>query len=279
MFEHNGIKYPYFLANQTGNIGTPLVHPTTKQQIAVLGADFAWEDSEPFVRHLNLNLRDERNVRDDESVRRRANVVAQNSRLFADTVQRGWLIEVDEDGSKSEPKEKTREEMLAYPPEIQSQIMDDWLGQFHVERFFPEGQSSVDAMLSTPDKLYFTAKIGNFKNPTHILLFGVNVPNPDQRRAYENDTFQAGSKQEGDKQISTYSIDQAAKIRFSKKHMDTVDGAVLGKNGALDPDEAEIRVIDPSSIEDMKAFKKAFNPEWHIRLADAIADCFNFSGK
>lgn len=279
MFKYKGVEYPYFVANKTGNVGSPIVHPQSGKQIAILGADFMWQETTPFLDHLNLNLRDERNVREDESIRKRANLVAQNAKLFEALVQRGWIVKIDEFDEKTEPIQKDRTQMLAYQPEIQSQLMDDWLGNCHIERVFSDGEIDVDAMLSAPESIFFTMKIGNYKNPTHILEFEFNVPNPDARRSYENDTFAAGSKQDGDKMVSVYHVAHKAKLNFAKKYFKNVRGVMLAKEGDHAPELDTLKEIEEANTENVRLFKANFNPNWWIRLADALADCFNFGGK
>lgn len=282
MFEHKGVKYPYFIANKTGTVGSPIFHPDTKKKIGILGADFAWENSEPFIRRMDLKIRDERNVREDESVRHRANIITQNSRLFRDLVQKGFAISIDEEGETGKEVAKTRDEMLAYRPELQSQIVDDWLGNFHIRRVFPDGLSGLDAIVSTPDKIYFECGIGTYKNPTQILLLEFNVPSADACRSYEDDTFLAGSKQEGDKQVTSYNVNHTRKIQFAKKYLDSVKGAALvrdEKMGEVDIDTEDLVLFEANDTEALKKFKSAFNPNWMILLADELAGCFNFTGK
>lgn len=279
MFEFEGSKYPYFVANRTGNIGSPIINPQTGKQMAILGADFMWTETAPFLEHLNLNIRDERGSREDETYRRRANLVTQNQKLFGELVQSGYIVKIDEFNGKSEPIAKTRAEMLAYQPEIQSTLIDDWLGNFHVERYFPAGVTDVDALLATPESIFFKCLVGDFKNPAHVLIFEFDVPNPDQRRSYENDTFLSGSKADGDKVVSVYHVQHQAKLRFAKKFFRRCEGAMLAKEGEVNVEIADLRAIEWSDSDLTKEFLRGFTPSWWVRLADELAGCFNFAGK
>ena len=278
-WKFEGAEFPLFVANGTGNIAAPIIKPGTNKQIAVLGADFMWEESQPFLDHLNLQIRDERSSREDESIRKRANVTRLNSGLFKDLVQRGQMIKIDEFGEQSEPIEKTRAEMLAYAQEVQSMIIDEWLGNFHIERHFPAGTDEVDAMLSNADTIFFKVLIGSYQNPAHVLIFEFTAPSPDARRSFEDDTSFMGSKRDGDKIVETFNIKQQAKLAFSKKYFKSVEGAVLGPKGEFEPDVKDLRPVAESDTDSIKAFKSQFNPHWWIRLSNHLADAFNFSGQ
>lgn len=278
-WKFDGTTYPLFVANKTGNIGSPIMHPSTNRQIAVLGADFAWEDSQPFLDHLNLKIRDERSSREDESVRKRANITRLNSGLFDELVQSGSMIKIDEFGDQSEPVEKTRDEMLAYQQEVKSQLIDDWLGNFSVERYFPAGTDEVDAMLTNTETVFFVVKIGNFKNPAHVLLMEFAAPSPDARRSFEDDTMFLSTKRDGDQMVETYNIKQNAKLNFGKKYFVSVDGVVIGPGGNFEPDTNDLKPVDKNDSGSVEFFKASFNPHWWIRLANELADSFNFRGK
>lgn len=278
-WKFEGAEFPLFVANGTGNIAAPIIQPGTNKQIAVLGADFMWEEAKPFLDHLNLQIRDERSSREDETIRKRANITRLNSGLFKDLVQRGQMIKIDEFGEHSEPIDKTRTEMLAYAQEVQSMIIDEWLGNFHVERYFPAGTDEVDAMLSNAETIFFKVFIGSYQNPAHVLVFEFTAPSPDARRSFEDDTSFMGSKRDGDKIVETYNIKQQAKLAFAKKYFKNVEGAVLGPRGEFEPDVKELKPIAESDTDSVKAFKSQFNPHWWIRLSNHLADAFNFSGK
>lgn len=279
-WEFEGTEYALFTANKTGNVGSPIMNPATGVQAGIVFADFAWEDSKPFLDHLNLQLRDERNSRDEESVRKRANVTAQNSRLFKEVVQRGAVVKIDAQGEKTKPLPRSREELLAMAPEIQSQLIDDWLGNFHIQRYLAPGTDDLDMLLSSETStIQFTAKIGNFKSPAHVLLFTFDIPSADARRNYEDASFSASSKQEGEKSVTIYNINQKAKLSFAKRYFKSVEGVVLGTNGEVEISTESLyrfQETDKKSVED---FKAAFNPHWWIRLADELAGAFNFTGK
>lgn len=275
-------EYARYIVNRTGNIGLPIMHPVDKmKKVAILGCDFAWDDDSHFIDHLNLRIRDVRNVREDETIRERANLVTQNVGLFEETAQRGWLQKIGEFNEKSDPVDKTRSDMIGYPAEIRSDLVDGWLGNFVADRYFPPGTDDVDALLSEPESVFFLGKIGNYKSPSHILLFEFNTPVPDARRSYESDTLIAGQTTEGNTLIQHFMINNKAKLKFARKHLKNVQGASLAPEGALDfTDATNITPIgNPMNDIERETFKKMFNPNWMIRLADALADCFGFGGK
>lgn len=279
-WQHDGKTYAKYIVNGTAGVGATMTHPVEKTRpIAILGADFLWEGDEVFIDHLNLAIRDERNVRDDESQRKRKNITAQNAGLFHETVQRGWLVKIDEDGTKSERIDKTREQMLNYAPEIQSDIINAWLGKFTVERYFPNGTDDVDSLLSEPESVQFLCKVGEFKNPAHVFILEFNTPSSEQRNAYADDTLIAGTRTEGDTVISNYMINNKAKIRFFRKHFrKVIDGVALAPAATLDFDDAEIQPVTDNKV-DLDRFKKEFCPHWQVIIADKLSDCFDFGGK
>lgn len=277
-WEFEGNKYAKFVANKTGNIGMPILDPKTKEKkIAILGASFSWSDDDCFVEHLNFKLRDERGVRDNETVRKRPNIVARNAKLFDELCQFGYLIKIDEFGEQSEPVEKTRDQMCAYAPEIKSDLIDLWLGKFSVERYYPAGTDDVDLLLSEPESISLLCKIGDFLNPAHVMILEFNTPNADARRAFESDIMEATMSNEGGKAITTYHVNNKAKIRFARKYFKGVKGAVLAPNEAFELYPADFREISDDIA--VANFKTAFNPHWMVSMADALADCFDFAGK
>lgn len=275
----DGADYALFVANKTGNVGSPIIHPVSKKQVAVLIADFTWESDKPFIDHLNYNFHQETRVQDDEAIDKSANFTTLNTKLFEDVVAGGRLIKINEFGENSEPIEKTRDEMLAYSPEIQSQLIDDWLGNFHIERYFPEGTDEIDAMLSNVDTIFFTAKIGNDRNPAHVLLFEFNAPSPDARRNFENDAANRGVKQKDNKTITTLYINQNARLNFARKHFRSVQGAVVGPSGHFEPDTSMLKEVVESDAVTTGRFKECFNSDWWMKLAGPLSKAFNFSGK
>lgn len=280
VWKHDGKEYAKLVVNGTASVGATMMHPVEKvRPIAIIGADFLWESDDLFIEHLNLGIRDERNVREEESKRKKKNITTQNAELFKETVQRGWLVKISEDGSKSDRVEKDRDQMLSYAPEVQSDIVDVWLGKFACERYFPDGTDDVDALFSEPDSIFFICKVGDYKNPAHVFILEFNTPTREQRSAYENDTLIPGTHTEGDTIISTYMINHRAKLRFFRKHLRrVVDGIALAPNHELDVDEAQVRSITESDA-DLTQFKKQFCPNWAIQLADSLSNCFDFGGK
>ena len=280
VWTHEGKEYAKYIVNGTASVGATMMHPVDKtRKIAILGGDFMWDGDQIFVDHLNLAIRDERNVRDDESHRKRKNIDAQNAMLFRETVQRGWMIKIDEDGSQGMRVEKSRDQMLGYAPEIQSDIVNAWLGHFNVERYFPHGTDDIDSLLSEPESVLFACKVGAYKDPAHVFVLEFNTPSSEQRQAYDNDTMIAGTTTEGDTIIQNYMINNKAKLRFFRKHLrGVVGGVALAPDGIVDFDEKDIKEFGAGEA-DLKFFKKHFNPNWQVVLADALSNCFDFGGK
>lgn len=279
-WEFDGMTYPKFVANSTGVITIPVKHPTEPTKvIAYIGAEFLWETKVPFIDHLTIDTRDERNMREEETERKRANLIQKSSKLFTELVQGGFLIKINDVGEKSEPIKKTRDEMLRYQPEIQAELIDTWLSEFHVERYFPDGVDDVEALLTEPDGVFFKCRVGDYKNPTSIIIMEFGVPSPDARRAFETDTFAPVTKAEGEKSVTRYYINYQAKIKFAQKYFRNAQGAVLGVPGEFEIDTDTLRGIDTADGETVKQFLKHFCPTWQISLADQLASCFNLAGK
>lgn len=268
-------EYPLFVANQTGNITTSLMHPSGDRKLGILSADFMWTENKPFYDHLNNDFRSERTGRDDESVRKVANATRKNATLFDDLVQRGSFQKIDSFGESGDIVEKSRDEMLAFQPEIKSQLIDDWLGAFSAERYFAPGTDETEDLLTGTDTLQIIAKIGDLKSPAHALLFTFATPSPDARRAFEDDTVFVSSKQQGDRVIEKFNVKHERKLAFAQKYFKGVEGAVNGPNGELEPHTEALTLVGLNPGE----FKTAFNPHWWIRLANALNGAFDFTGK
>lgn len=280
VWEFEGEKFVNFVANQTGVITIPIKHPNDPTKIvAYIGAEFMWEGQTPFLDHLTLDTRDERNVRDSETERKRANITQKNAKLFNELVQSGFIIKINDVGEKSEPVRKTRDEMLKYQPEVQSELIDAWLGEFHVQRYFPGGVGDIDALLTDPESVFFKCSIGDHKNPASVIVMEFGVPSPDARRSYETDTFAAVSKTEGEKAITGYYINNQAKVKFAKKYFRNAQGAVIGPTGQFDIDTESLKPLVPTDTESVKEFQRNFCPTWWVGLADQLASCFDLAGK
>jgi hypothetical protein len=279
-WEFEGREYAKFVVNRTGNIAIPIMSPADRtKRVAVIAADFLWDSDEPFIEMLDLDVQDIRDNRGDKSVERRsANMVQQNAKLFRATVQRGWFTKF-EDGELGPESPRTREQMLAYAPELQSDLVDLWLSKFQVERHFIDGTDDIESLLSEPQNIWFKCKIGDPDNPAHVLLVKFTTPSAEARRNYENDTFTPVSKQEGEKTVQTYYVNHKAKLRFARKWIASVDGAVLAKDGEIDVDTVDFRSISELDKTSLFNFRDWFNPVWMVQLADKLKDSFSLAGK
>lgn len=269
-WKFEGETYPLFLANKTGNIAMPIPHPNTNEKMGVLGANFAWEQAEPFLLHLNIDLKEISNLKEEGlSTTKRKNLTQQNVNLFTKLIQDGFLIKI-KDGEESEPINKEKDAMLLYPPEIQSDLIDKWLGSFYIERYFPEGFDELDALLGQTDRIHFKCKIGDVKNPAHVLVLGFAKPDEVARRDFEDKVRKREYKQEGDIQTTYITINHKVKFNYAKNHLREVQGAVVEEK--VDGGAMAVKNID--SKDGLKLFRDGFCPQWFIRLGDALHDTF-----
>lgn len=273
--------YPVFIADRTGNIGVPLIHPNTDKKVAVIGANFSWEEqkSQPFLDHLNLHFEDITNANEEVSETKRKNLTKQNVNLFSSLIVDGWLTKINEFGESGTQVAKTREQMLSYPEDIQSKMIDEWLGRFYIERHFPQGSDEIDILLGQVDSVFFKCKIGNVQNPAHVLLLEFKLPSNDAQRAYDDDTRR--EKRPLDRpNVRLIEIKHDVKLRYAKKHLIGVQGAVViseNHDGGITTHVDNILPVN--SDQTLKQFKDGFNPQWFVRLADALHGTFNIMGK
>ena len=271
-WEFEGKEYPLFMANSTGNIGIPIV--VGEKKVGIVIANFDWSGkspkSEPFLQHLDLDIREVTDTKEDLSERQRKNLTTQNAILFRAIVQNGIFIDLDEFGNQSEPKEKTYQEMCILPPELQSDMIDRWLGEFHIERHFNEGVTSLEALFGEMESIMFKVKIGNFQNPAHVLFFEFDVPSKKARDTFKDKRVRRRQRFEGKQQIEFITVDYPLKLKFAKSHLRSVGGVCVVENGIETPVKND---------EQLKLFRDNFNPEWFMSLADALHDTFSMAGK
>lgn len=259
-----GKEYPAFVVNKNDSIAMQIKNSEEKV-IGILGANFRWEKSEPFIEHLSLDFKDIRDTREGVVESQRKNLTKQNANLFKAVCVGGFLIKVNEFGEHSEPVERSVTEMNAYSQEIKSNLIDKWLSNFHIERHFGDSVDELDALLGKTDSISFKCFIGTKKEPTNVLLLEFNVPSEDARRSYDDMIVNRSRQTEGSNEITNISINYAAKMRYAKKHLAVVQGAVTEGDNPL--------------AVDVKRFNDGFNPEWLMRLADALQDTFDIGGK
>lgn len=267
-WRYNGAEYPAFVVNKEDSVVIEL-HDSDKRKLGTIGAQYRWEKSDPFREHLNLNFKEIRDTRENESESQRKNLTRQNCDLFK-AIQVGGFVTKIVDGEPSEPETKTYEEMLRLPSETQSSLIDKWLASFFIERFFAEGANEIDLLFSNTDTVSFICKIGNSKSPSNIILIDFDVPSDDARRDYEDSVVKRKRQTDGTDEIINIDIDYDRKLRYAKKYLRAVQGAVVPVNGTFQ------FVSNPDTL---KIFKDSFNPEWLMRLADALQDSFDIGGK
>lgn len=277
----DGDEYPLFVANRTAHIGSMLKNPSTGANLAMVTASLAWEKTiQPFFDQLDIELRDERIGREEESVRKTKNMMMQNANLFDALVQSGTVVVYDEHGEAGETIEKDRDSMLSLAPEIKAQIVDDWINSWHIARFFPSKTPDIEALLTgTESGIFFKARIGNPKSPIHILSMEFKTPSPDARKSYQDNVGVPTRKNQGDKLITEYHIDHKQKMNFAKRHLVKMSGvAITGKMGVMEIEESDLRPATDSP-DDLELIKKGIAPHFWIQIADELADAFNFTGK
>ena len=276
-WEFEGKRYPLFLANATGGIGMPIMHPVDQEKaVGVLSARFSWETSEPFLDHLDIETIDKTSRNDDWTERENQNMTLRNAQLFKEIVIDGSYTPFDELGEPKASVSKSRAEMLAYRKIVQSDLIQFWLNEFHIERYLPDGVDSIDAFLSNPTEVLFIVRVGSYNEPQHIIVVECDAPSDDQISAYNEKSFSRQQNNNGDWK---YSRNNEIRLQFGKKHITGVKGACLGKLGELDLPLTDIQVIESGNAEQTKAFKRGLNPEWIIRIGEELANAFSLGKK
>jgi hypothetical protein len=278
VWEFAGRKYDLLLVNRTGGIGMPILNPGDKKtQIGILTAEFAWQNTDPFIDRLNIKTVDKANQHDDWTERENENMIMKNSTCFSEIVIRGSAIDFDDSTGERKPAvPKTRDQMLSYRKVVQSDLLGLYLREFHIERWLPDGMTKLDALLSNPTELFYTVKIGDYANPRHLLFVECAVPTDDAISNYKSDTFNQSQNEEGDWR---YTRDNEKRYRFGKKYIRFVKGAMLGPAEQLEFDASQIRFIEQTDDKSMNEFKAMFNPDWIIKLAEEIAGAFDLGKK
>lgn len=270
-----GKEYPMFHANSTGYIAMPITAGDRK--VGIVHANFDWSGKKPksevFLNHLKIDYTEVTNIDTGESKQHSKSGVAQNCDLFRAIIHSGELINIDRFGNESEPKPRTYEQMCAILPEVQSDLIKNWLGSFYIERYFgQEEEIELEALLGELDTISFKCSIGDRKNPTHILLLHFNPPPKKVRNSFAEKRVQRTQKVEGKNREVLSQWDGALKIRYAKDYLRSVEGVYVTMNGI----ETSIKEGDDEAL---KVFKDNFNPEWLMDLADALHDQFQMAGK
>lgn len=277
VWQFEGKTYPLFLANKTGSIAMPIIHPQDNtKKIGIISANFAWETDEPFLDRLDIARVDKANLHDEWTKRENESLTLKNAKFFSETVQFGTSTDIDDTGEKKEEILKSRQKMLAYRKPVQSDLVGFFLRECHIERFLPEGVTKLDALLAEPEELIFTMKIGDYNNPAHLILLNCNVPSDEAITNYQKDSFTSFQNNDGDWR---YGRDNQKRLNFARKFVKTVQGAMLGPVGELEFDDSQIVEITPTDEKAIQTFLKNFNPDWLIKLADEIAGAFNLGKK
>ncbi len=267
-WDFKGKTWELYLANQTGGMARPVV--VEGETVGIIGAEFAWNESEPFLDYLDFEFRNETNIKDQVTESKNKNEIIQGAKLFRETCQKGFLIPIDEFGNRGEQQDLTRAELMEMTDaETQSDLAINWIIQYRIRRHFPEGYSKLKEALK-PSNLFFEFYIGENKNPRHCLLFEFDVPTKDARRSYEDDVRHTEREQEGDNVIVRTIIDNKKKLNFAKKYFRSVKGVTLNQIG---------NPFQEGNDQHTKDFKLGFNPRWFIALADEIVDAFHTTGK
>lgn len=276
-WEFEGRTYELFLVNRTGAVGMPIMNPRDKTKaIGAIKAEFMWQSSDPFLDRLDIETIDKAAQHSDWTERENESMMLKNARCYSEIVQCGESIQYDELGEVKSVTRKDREGMTAYRKPVQSDLISYWLREFHIERFLPEGMDALDALLSNPEELHFTCKVGDYDNPQHLLLFRFKTPTDDAISAYQGDTFKRRQNTEGDWK---HTRDNEHRLKFARKYLVSVSGAMIGPAESFEFDDSKLIVVKDSDEESLTLFKKNFNPDWLIRLADEIAGAFNLGKK
>lgn len=262
-------EYELFLVNGQSGASISILDPATKQPALIVGAKFAWENSQPFLDHLDFGLKDVTDFNTNTVVSKQKNTITRDAALFRDILQEGEIVEIDEFGNKSEPKTFKRNDLLdMLEPEYQSELIEQWLGNFHIERFVDPSASRIQSILKS-DTLQFLCRIGHYDTPRHVLLFEFTKPNADARRTYEEKTVIREKEVESGKTINHLKIVAEEKRRFAIKYFSSVQGVTVDDIGKpFDNTESS-----------KTGFKKGFNPHWWVRLADAMNQAYSNVGK
>lgn len=269
-WKFEGKEYPLMVINGLYHSGIPIVHPNDNKHVANLIGDFLTEDSEVFFEHLDVERKQIFSAKDDFTKTVQKNLTKKNESLYNAIVQSGVLQKLDEDGEIKEEITKNRQQMLSYPQEYKSALITEWLNNFHIERYFPEGEGdAVDALLNPPTSVWFLVKVGDKQKPAHLLLFEFNAPDDEARRTLEDKAFNMSWKDNTTGRVTNIDIDYGAKFRFAKKYFAKIDGVSIEKpSNPFD-----------GSKEHITSFKTNFNPHFWIRLADMLMDAFAYTKK
>jgi len=277
-----GKDYAKFVVNKTGSIGMPVFNPNDRsKQIGILTVDFAWENDNPFLDLVDYDIRDESIGRErQKTTSKMADLIQLSTTFFRDTMQRGFWIDVNDDGEQSEPAELTRGEILTdFTPEVHHTLVDLFTSRFYVERYYPSGPPKGRDLLKEPSEIFFKCSIGNVDHPAHVFIVQCDVPSPEARNKFRQDLAVRVNEQRGDTNIARVYINDSVKLKFIRKRIVDVQGCLFGTAGVLDPDTStlyDVRKVNPESL---KRFVENLNPDWMMKLCNELAGSFNYSEK
>ena len=281
-WEFEGREYSKLIVNRTGNIGMPVFDPSDKsKQIGILIADFLWENDEPYLDLVDYDIRDEALGRETQkSVSKMADIPTLNCQFFQSTVQRGFWIDVNEDGEQSEPQPLTREQLLNdFAPEVHSRLVTLFTDRFFVERYYPAGPPKGMELLKEPTELFFKCSVGSPDNPAHVMIIECDVPSPQARKEFRDNLAVRENEQRGDTKITRLYINDSVKLKFVRKRIISVKGAVLAPSGQVEVDDKDLLDIAVSDAVSLKRFANDMNPEWLMKLCNELLGAFNFAEK
>ena len=276
-----GKEYPCFVADNTYSIGVQIKrNPEDKEPIGIIVSNFDWSKHEekgetiysstPFVNRLDLDWKAVRDVKENVTEQQRKNLDRQNATCFDAIITDGEMI-ANKDGEHQPPIALSRAQMQSRTTELKSNIISQFLSGFHIKRHFPKGVDELDALTSgSVEAIHFLCSIGDAKNPTNLLLLSFGVPNDDQRRAFDDNKVKNESQVEQGVETVWTTINSEMKLRYAKKHLQSVKGAAVNLDGQLTEVSNDITLTQ---------FKDSFCPDWFFRLGDALQDTFDIGGK
>lgn len=264
-----GEEKELWLINSQSGAGVGIIDPETKNVLGILSAIFAWEDSTPFMEFLDFGWKDVTNLSTDETTEQMDNKVVRNCKLFRTILQSGSVQEINEIGEKLEATNYTPNEFLEIiDQEYQSALIDQWLNSFIITRHFDSGEGRLKNILKA-DTLKFKIAVGEPDKPRHIAIVEFNKPSYDARRDYEDKASSLVKEQQGTQVTKTIAINNPYKMRFAKKLFSNVQGVSL----------VEIGKPFTGTPEEVQLFKQHLLPILWVRLADAIMNAFQNTGK
>jgi hypothetical protein len=264
-WEFEGKEYELFVANKQGGVSVPIVPET--EVVAYASAVFAWDKKDDLLDALDLEIKEV--LIEDSRKTDTADITALYAGVFHNTAQSGFWTEIV-DGEKQEPQFLSREQMLKADEEIQASLIRNWIDSISISVYKKPGETNIDAFFNkTAKNKYILAKIGDKKNPKHVLLFEFKSPSLEIRRELKQKR-NAETKDENGKTVRIYPNTSHFRMKQCANHLVSVQGVSLLEPGKL---------FDATSESDKKTFLANFNPIWQVYLTDALFASFDTTGK